>query len=161
MGDEMRRVFFFHGLESGPLGSKFEALSTLPGVEVSAPDFRGMNTAAERLAKAVAATEGCTDLIIVGSSFGGLVAGLLASKYPERVARLVLCAPALHRAEAAQIERVPESTVIHGAQDDIVPLSASQAFCDKFGLPLVVVQDGHRLAESSGTMLDAVRAFLA
>jgi len=157
----MRRLFFFHGLESGPHGSKYKALCTLPEVEVIAPDFRGMNTADERLACALKATEGQRDLLIVGSSFGGLVAGLLADAHPERVAAMVLCAPAFHRPEATRIQRTTQAVVIHGTRDDIVPLSASQAFCARFTVPLVEVPDDHRLAVSSEVMLDAVRSLLA
>lgn len=148
-------MFFFHGLESGPRGSKFRMLSDAFG-HIEAPDFRGIDDLDARLSVAEFATRGRTGLVVVGSSFGGLVAALLANEYPERVRGYVLCAPALNWA-AGRINRVPpKAVVIHGDADDVIPIQTSIEFCERFGVSLVRVPDDHRLKNSVPQILDAV-----
>lgn len=145
--------FFFHGLESGPWGRKASALQTkFPHIQ--SPDFQGLDLE-ERLQKAKTLTEGMTGLVIVGSSFGGLVASLLATQLPERVAGLVLCAPALHLEQAARVDLQCPFVILHGVDDDVVPISASEAFVAgaKHGR-LVRVRDDHRLSNSRAEIVD-------
>jgi pimeloyl-ACP methyl ester carboxylesterase len=151
----MTEIFFFHGKESGPHGSKYEQL-VAAGYTVISPDFSDMELP-ERLAKAEAETAGRRDLIVVGSSMGGLVAALLYNAHPERFKSYLLLAPALHWAEAEAIDKVPATgKIIHGSKDTEVPLAASQAFADKFQLALEVVEDNHRLGDSHQQMLAAL-----
>jgi len=156
---------FLHGLESGPHGGKYRALAAAFGEErVLAPDCRGLRTVPERLGVAEAATAEHADLVVVGSSFGGLVAAVLASRHPDRVRSLVLMAPALHDhwgASVRTIDRVPERTVIvHGVQDDVVPVAASRAFAVQFGVELIEVEDGHRLLANRSLMVQLAGARL-
>ena len=154
-------LLFLHGLESGPHGSKYNALRSLPDIQLVSPDFRGLQTVQERFERVLAVTEGMRDVVVVGSSFGGLMAALLADACPERVAGYVLCAPAFHRAEAAGIQRVPEHVhVIHGSGDTVVPIEASRDFCRRFGGTLEEVDDDHRLGRSVDSILAAVRTML-
>lgn len=141
-------LMFFHGLESGPHGRKYEALKErFP--DIVSPDFRGMRKVEERMAHAEKVTEGKKGLLLVGSSFGGLCAALLAHRHPERVAGYVLCAPAFHWDAAGEIESVPEhGALVHGVGDDVVPIGFSEAFAAKHGFPLFPVDDGHRLSSS-------------
>ena len=153
-------ILFLHGLESAPHGSKYRALVKVFGEgSVLAPDFRGVPDAIERLRIAEEATRGLTGLFLVGSSFGGLVGGLLASQHPERIRAAVFAAPAFHRPAASGIERVPEQSIIlHGTEDDVVPIEASRTFSKKFGVPVVEVEDGHRLKGSEALMVGLTRA---
>lgn len=154
-------LMFFHGLESGPHGSKYQSLTTLGPVD--SPDFQGMDLQ-ERLDKAEAHTRPMHDIVLVGSSFGGLLAARLYSLHPDRFKALVLLAPALHfREETDQIERLPSPeriVVIHGTRDDVVPLEPVQAFCNGFDIDVTVVDDEHRLAASHDLMLQAAQRFL-
>ncbi|AWV88496.1 HD domain-containing protein [Bradymonas sediminis] len=70
-------VYFFHGLESGPHGSKYQRLSE--SFHVFSPDFQGMDIWA-RFEKIERETRGLRQLILVGSSYGGLLASLLYSE---------------------------------------------------------------------------------
>lgn len=151
-------VVFFHGKESGPHGRKYHALSEV--LDVWSPDFRGMHID-ERLARAEKLTEGMRDLVVVGSSYGGLLAALLYSKHPERFRTYVLLAPALLLDEES-IDRMPtDAIVIHGRQDEIVPMAPTRAFCEPFGIRFVEVDDEHPLHQSMELIVDTVRAVVA
>lgn len=154
MGERLR-VVFFHGLESRPWGTK--SLYLKEHFEVEAPDFEGMDIW-DRLEKAEAITEGMQDLVVVGSSYGGLLAALLYSRYPERFRGYVLLAPALYLPAADEIERMPENAVvIHGEDDEVVPLQGVREFCAEYGVKVEVVDDNHRLHDSLDPMVEAVR----
>lgn len=136
---------FLHGLESSSQGRKAKVLAAM-GWET--PDFTG--DLAQRMAQ-LAPLLGEDPCLLVGSSFGGLMAALWAVRHPSLVSRLVLLAPALHRPEFVCREPVHVPTVlIHGVRDTIVPHQlvaerAGEAFLD---LRVAWVEDGHRLEET-------------
>lgn len=147
-------IVFLHGLESGPHGSKYQALRQAFG-EVAAPDCTGVYDEAQRLEIIRAAlADRSAPLLVVGSSMGGLMALLLQQAEPDRVAGLVLCAPAIHRpaAQGLDYDRLPPTIVIHGRQDDVVPFAASRVFGER----LRAVDDDHRLSRSMAAILKAV-----
>lgn len=151
-------MYFFHGLESGPQGSKYRSLrARFP--DIISPDFQGIDDIEQRLAIAARQTEGQVDQVIVGSSFGGLCAALLADRYPERVRALVLLAPALNHPIARGL-KVPGNTVIlHGTPDEVIPVQVSRCWAAERGLELIEVDDNHRLSASHGLMVElAARA---
>lgn len=161
----MLQLVFLHGLESGPHGSKYQLLSTLSLGTVLAPDCEGVFDVSERLRLIEAALRGVPRVVLVGSSFGGLLALLYAAAHPARVAGMMLCAPAVHVPElialpglpaGAQLPTVPVQ-VLHGSQDDVVPLAPVQAYCAAQGFTLTVVPDGHRLAVSHAELAKLVR----
>lgn len=121
------KLLFLHGLESGPRGSKCQALEQVFG-DVLAPDCSGIADERQRLAiirrRISAAT---SPFLVVGSSMGGLMALLLQQAQPQAVAGLVLCAPALHRGAAHNLDfdHLPPTRVIHGRADTVVPLAVS------------------------------------
>ncbi len=157
MSDE-REVYFFHGLESGPVGTKSTRLDE--HFEVVSPDFRDMDIW-ERLEKAEELTEDADDLVVVGSSYGGLLAALLYSRHPQRFRGYVLMAPALYLEAADEIERMPpDAVVIHGVHDEVVPIDTVRDVCARFGVEIEEVDDNHRLHASLDRMVQAVREVL-
>lgn len=148
------KILFLHGLESGPHGSKYQALKETFG-EVLAPDCTGVKDERKRLdiIQREIGREGGS-FLVVGSSMGGLMALLLQQENPEQVTGLVLCAPAIHRpaAEGLDLDNLPPTVVIHGTQDNVVPLEASLPF----GKRLIKVNDDHRLSKSMPQILQAV-----
>jgi predicted alpha/beta hydrolase family esterase len=152
------RIVFLHGLESGPHGSKYQTLQDLGLGPVLAPDCEGMADPVARLAKIRKALQDEPYLLLVGSSFGALMALRYAAQWPGQVAGLVLCAPAVHRPEwpAPQPPRGIPVAVLHGAQDDVVPLQAVRKWT-RWDASLTVVQDGHRLAASHAELAGLVR----
>ncbi len=155
-------ILFAHGLESGPVGRKTETLRGA-GFEVTAPDCRGL-TLEERVARLLAELAAMpARTIMVGSSFGG-IASLVAAHWSARrgrpVAGLLLCAPAL------QLEVPPPWTValgrpcpvvvVHGEQDEVIPIGVSEAYCRANQVELVRCDDDHSLARSSTAIIEAL-----
>jgi pimeloyl-ACP methyl ester carboxylesterase len=81
---------------------------------------------------------------VVGHSLGGAAAAWLAAHHPDRVARLVLAAPA----------------VVAGADDRIVPVSAARRLVGQIpGAKLVILEHaGHLLPLQNPERLAAVVA---
>ena len=98
-------VIFLHGLESGPHGSKFQSMKGA-GWRISAPDCEGIADVGERVEIARhALTETAGQVVLVGSSFGGLTAARLFSSLADdgastQVRGLLLLAPAFHLPDA-------------------------------------------------------------
>jgi alpha/beta superfamily hydrolase len=78
-------------------------------------------------------------LLVGGFSFGGFIAANAAVKLPEaeRPQRLVLVAPSTRVNAMPAVP--PETLVIHGEADDVVPLSATMDWARPQALPVVVV----------------------
>jgi pimeloyl-ACP methyl ester carboxylesterase len=99
------RFVYLHGFASSPASAKAvlfrERLAALGAdLEVpdqNLPDFRGL-TVSRSLALLEDRIPAGERGVVIGSSFGGYVAGLFATRHPERVAALVLLAPALNLA---------------------------------------------------------------
>ena len=159
------RVLFCHGLEGTPNGTKVRAMQAA-GIDVLAPDFQGQ-VIAQRLdtLRAVLDTIPETEpLLLAGSSYGGAVAAWTAVQQPERFAGLLLLAPALHYAEPpvpspeAYVPVPIPTIVIHGTDDTVVPIEASEAYAARAAhVQLRRVADGHRLVNSLDALVAAIR----
>jgi pimeloyl-ACP methyl ester carboxylesterase len=85
--------FFLHGLQSSGQGVKAQWFRQhFPAVRIH--DYSG--DLDQRLAQMEAHLAGFERLILIGSSFGGLMASCFALQYPTRCHRLVLLSPALN-----------------------------------------------------------------
>ena len=120
----MKTILFCHGLESGPYGSKYQALKSA-GWNVLAPDCRGMGLQ-ERVALVVPLLLEHKPYV-VGSSYGGLVAVLAGQIAGVELPGLVLCAPALERDEEPNthpetLRLVGPTILVHGTQDTVIPV---------------------------------------
>ena len=111
---------FLHGLDSSIQGTKarwFRAHFPQVGMRNYDGDLD------RRLAQLEEQTAGTGTLILVGSSFGGLMAACFAARRPDRCRRLVLLAPALnfggYRPPPAPLT-VPALVVI-GTGDTVCP----------------------------------------
>ena len=148
------KILFLHGLESGPHGTKYQALKWM-FADVLAPDCSGVSDEQERLRIILGELRTVREpFVVVGSSMGGLMALLLQQVCPELVAGMVLCAPAIHRpaAKNLDLQQLPPTTVIHGTRDSVVPFAGSKVF----GKRLIAVDDDHRLSNSMKAILQAV-----
>ncbi|MBN1380392.1 MAG: alpha/beta hydrolase [Deltaproteobacteria bacterium] len=83
---------FIHGLESSSQGTKGVYFrSKYPDMIVE--DYTG--PLENRMVRLNGLLADKTDLILVGSSYGGLMAAIYACDHPEKVKKLILLAPAL------------------------------------------------------------------
>jgi uncharacterized protein len=96
-------IFYVHGFASSARSSKatfFAGKLREHGVELHTPDLNEpdfstltITRMVEQVGKAIEGLSG--PIVLIGSSLGGFVAVQVALKYPDRIGRLVLLAPAL------------------------------------------------------------------
>jgi len=75
--------------------------------------------------------------VLAGFSFGGYVASRVMERVTEAPQRLVLVGPATSRFDTAPVP--PDTLVIHGEVDDVVPLAAVLDWARPQNLPVTVV----------------------
>ena len=143
-------AFLLHGRASSPDSPKMQALHAVcvaKGIEDRIPDFSTTNDPHERVAKFQALLRGETrPLIFAGSSMGGYVATRVSQDTAVR--GLFLIAPALYRQTYSLDERAPQAraiSIIHGWNDEVVPLEESIRFARKFNATLHVIPGDHFL----------------
>lgn len=84
---------FLHGLDSSSSGTKARWFKDhYP--EMLIPDFAGPLAERMKLLRSLLGSR--RDLVLVGSSFGGLMATVFAVEHPDKLRRVVLLAPALN-----------------------------------------------------------------
>ncbi len=141
--------YFLHGLDSSGKGTKgcFFA-KNFP--QVICPDFEG--NLENRLQQLETLCKNQQQLILIGSSFGGLMATCYATRHPEKVARLILMAPALNfeaYQPPAKLLQTPTLLVI-GQHDTVTPAAlviplAKATFAD---IEIRIEDDDHMLHKS-------------
>ncbi|MBW1667771.1 MAG: alpha/beta fold hydrolase [Deltaproteobacteria bacterium] len=142
----MTRVFL-HGLESSNQGTKGVFFrEKYPDMII--PNFRG--ALEQRMQKLSRVLSGKSDIILVGSSFGGLMASIFAMENEERVKGLILLAPAINLIEfSAYTKRriSTPTTIYHGREDSVIPLDDVEKVAEEVfsHLTFHVVSDDHFL----------------
>ena len=145
---------FIHGLESSNKGTK-SVFFRKRYPDMILPTFEGPLPA--RMEKLNRLLSGKSDIRMVGSSFGGLMATLFAMEDSAKVTRMILLAPAINMIGATpQKERsvaVPV-WIYHGRDDAVIPLKeidliANEIFSD---LSFNVVDDDHFLHKTFKTL---------
>ncbi|MEI7590252.1 MAG: alpha/beta fold hydrolase [Deltaproteobacteria bacterium] len=138
---------FVHGLESTSKGTKgIYFQERFPSMIVR--DFFG--NAQERLQQLTTMLEGKSKVVIIGSSYGGLVGAIYACQNPHVVKRLILLAPALDLPDFIPYQEqqiAVETFLFHGSNDDIVlPAPVKQIAKTVFSnLTYNLVDDDHSL----------------
>jgi len=143
-------LIFIHGLESGGQGFKGTMLRGL-FPDILTPDFTG--SLERRMAQLEPILADKSGWVMIGSSFGGLMAARFACQQPEQVRKLILLAPALIHPDFAADPPGPVSipTVIyHGQQDTVVPVEPVRALAEQtfVSLTFYLVDDDHRLHQT-------------
>jgi pimeloyl-ACP methyl ester carboxylesterase len=138
---------FIHGLESNNQGTKAVYFrKNFPGMLT--PNFPG--SLDERMTNLRAILSEKSDIVLVGSSFGGLMASIFAMENEPRVKRLILLAPAINLMEFSPFRdrkiQVPVH-VYHGRQDEVIPLEEAQSVARQVfsNLTFHAVDDDHYL----------------
>ena len=78
---------FIHGLEGSSQGTKSRYLRQL-FPDLIPPDFKGQ--LAERMVQLETLLESTANLVLIGSSLGGLMAAIYTCQHPERMHQLIL-----------------------------------------------------------------------
>jgi len=150
------KVYFSHGKESGPWGSKIKRLANIAkelGYSVDSIDYSDIldpDLRVERLIKVVENVE--EDFVLVGSSMGGYVSLVAAEQV--NVKGVFLLAPALFM-EGYKKQNYNHNTnieIVHGWSDDIIPPENSIQFAKNIDCSLHLISGDHRL----NTSLDVV-----
>ena len=145
---------FIHGLESSNKGTKSIFFQEIfPDIII--PHFTG--DLPERMKKLEAVLSGKSDIRLVGSSFGGLMATLFAMEHESRVKNMILLAPAINLMETSTHTGKKLSVpvhIYHGKNDGVIPLDqvenmAREIFLD---LSLNVADDDHFLHKTFKTI---------
>jgi pimeloyl-ACP methyl ester carboxylesterase len=165
MSRSFQTCVFSHGKESGPWGAKIVALAAVArslDLAVESVDYQGIDDPGERVGKlrAVAAQlQG--PLVLIGSSMGGHVSAAAASALPVR--GLFLLAPAFYmpgyEAHTPRDIACP-AALVHGWNDDIVPVENSIRWAREQGATLTVLESDHRLQDRIDDIAALFRRFL-
>jgi len=159
-------LIWAHGLWGSPNGSKITAIRE-SGIEVNSPDFNNMelDERVDILNELVSKEE----VVLAGSSYGGLACALVAQQQPKQVKGMLLLAPALHLPESPNDD--PEKliapnnfpiSIIHSVTDEIVPVSASKDYIKRSGnnLRLIEVEDSHVLENSFSLIISELNKLI-
>ena len=151
-----RKIILIHGYESSGQGFKGQWLRRV-FPEILTPNFVG--DLDQRMESLVEILHPHTGWILIGSSFGGLMATLFTSRYPKHVLRLILLAPALvppfyHESfHVHPIDIDIPTTIYHGRHDEVVLLEELRPNLSLFqNLEFNVVEDDHRLHNTVETI---------
>jgi len=141
----MSNMIFIHGLESSGSGFKGRLLKReIPGILT--PDFKG--SLDKRMQKLNNILESSISCIIIGSSWGGLMATIYACNHPEKVSLLILLAPVLVHPELNSVSPFNDPVIIfHGKNDSIIPIKSTQRRAGQLFTNLIfnAVEDDHML----------------
>jgi len=145
-------VYFAHGKESGPWGTKIKALAAIAlskGFNVESPDYSGQPDPDARVEQLLNLKLPSSDLtVLVGSSMGGYVA-TVASHIINPVG-LFLMAPAFYLPGYKDQSPVPNAkkiVVVHGLNDDVVPVDNSIHFAQEHHTELHLLDGDHQLTD--------------
>lgn len=157
-------VIFSHGKESGPWGSKIRRLADeakILGHDVFSIDYRHTMDPDERvkvLSDHILSL--ALEPILVGSSMGGYVS--LVNSSNHNIKKAFLLAPALYMPDyrvQTYSTKCPV-TIVHGWQDDVIPIENSICFAQKERCTLHLVDGDHRLNTSLDLIIPLFKAFL-
>lgn len=169
-------VVFSHGKESGPWGSKIQALTKVAqgcGAQVMSVNYgeypagtlhdHNLPGEPERRVQQLLNTPlpPHDKLVLVGSSMGGYVSTIASQQLkPDG---LFLLAPAFgipHYAEQYPVPNAKRTLIVHGWRDSVVPASNSIHFAKSNRVELYLVDDDHFLHGELGVIESVLSVFL-
>ena len=155
----MQNIIFIHGLESSGQGFKGRLFQKiLPGCLT--PDFEEFKhkisskmLLKKRMGQLITILKDKHPWIIIGSSFGALMATVYSLQNPERISKLILLAPYLSTSELNPKKYSPIDVpviVFHGKNDRVVPINRSRTIAERFFTNLIynIVDDNHSLHDT-------------
>jgi predicted alpha/beta-hydrolase family hydrolase len=165
------QIILSHGSDSSPDATKVSALAALAeslGWRTQRPDYGAddalghVASVAPRIARLRATVEALdAPPLLVGSSMGAFVSGLVSLDVPV-AGLLLLATPSVIPGYASKFDLRSEvpAMLIHGWRDEVCPVAGMHAFAAKRRLPLLLVDDDHRLGSSMGAITTQFRSML-
>lgn len=165
------QIILSHGANSSPQATKVSTLAALAeslGWVTQRPDYRDDDarghaaSAAPRIARLRATIEEMdTPPLLVGSSMGAFVSALVSLEVPV-AGLLLLATPVAIPAypHALDIRRDVPTLLIHGWRDELCAADATQKFAARHRLPLLLLDDDHRLGASMPVIAAQFRLWL-
>ncbi len=159
------KVFFSHGKESGPWGTKIKRLAVIAedmGCIVESIDYTDTmdpDLRVERLLETLAWEK--NPFVLAGSSMGGYVS-LVASASVD-VKSVFLMAPALYIAGYERQEyrsRCSHIEIVHGWSDEVIPAENSIRYAREADCTLHLISGDHALNGSIGAVEGLFGRFL-
>jgi pimeloyl-ACP methyl ester carboxylesterase len=152
-------ILLSHGSDSSPEATKVSALAALAearGWRTQRPDYREddarghAESVALRLARLNAAIAACkVPPVLVGSSMGAFVSALASLEHPVAGLFLLATPEAIPGVETAlDVRQDVPTLLIHGWRDEVCPLDGVYTFAARRQLPLLVLDDDHRLGSN-------------
>ena len=149
----MPAVYFSHGQESGPWGTKIKSMAATVeqlGCRAESVDYRGIADPTDRVNKLIAESSNVEDPpVLVGSSMGGHVATAAAADVGAL--GIFVLAPAYYM-PGYEFLTPPAAdmpiTIVHGWNDDVVPVENSIRFAKECNASLHILDADHRLTTS-------------
>jgi predicted alpha/beta-hydrolase family hydrolase len=165
------QIILSHGSDSSPDATKVSALAALAealGWSTQRPDYRDddaqghVGSVAPRVARLRAAVQAqSAPPILVGSSMGAFVSGLVSRDLPVAGLFLLATPPEIPGyADGFDMRRDVPTMLIHGWRDDVCPLEPIYRFAGERRVPLLVVDDDHRLGDTLDAIVEQFRLFL-
>lgn len=160
------KVYFSHGKESGPWGSKIRALADVArdlGCAVASVDYTQEPDPDQRVKQLLELLKReRDDYVLVGSSMGGYVSLIAAAMAPAK--GVFLLAPALYLPGYMRQDYPTETDrieIVHGWSDSVIPSENSIKFARHADCTLHLLRGGHRLKSSLGEVGAIFSRFLA
>jgi predicted esterase len=158
-------VIFSHGQESGPWGTKIQAMAAAArdlGCRAESIDYQGIADPTVRVTKLVRECRAIEEpLLLVGSSMGGHVATAAAAEVGA--VGLFVLAPAYYIEEWEDLTPdAPEIpiVIVHGWRDDVVPCDNSIRFAKECRATLHLLDGDHRLTERIDEIVFYLKRFI-
>ena len=159
------KVYFSHGKESGPWGSKIKKLAAIAkqqGCEVESIDYTQIMDPDDRVEHLVSILQNEKgNFLLVGSSMGGYVS--LVTSERVKTQGIFLLAPALYmQGYKYQTYNTNNQNIeiVHGWSDEVIPPEHSIKFAREADCSLHLIKGDHRLNSSIETVEKIFREFI-
>ena len=145
-----RIIFFAHGQESGPWGTKFKRLAQIAenlNFEVQSPDYSGIKNGYGRVEKLLSLQPSASEqLILVGSSMGSWVSLCASERLKPQALFLMASAVGIEDLEPNSPRPFADKTLlIHGWNDEVVPVENAINFARNYQVSLHLLPSDHRM----------------
>lgn len=164
-------VILSHGSDSGPEATKVSALARVAealGWSTFRPDYREEDklgyagSVPPRIARLVEAMRNAPcPLVLAGSSMGAFVSGLASLRAPcQGLFLIALPIDIPGCPQRFDVARDVPGMLMHGYRDEMCPVDAAVAFSRERGMPALLLDDDHRLANHVTTLERQFELFL-